>query len=69
MAVPPLLSCVPADVPPVPTLDAPTPLPAVALPPLPIVLELLALLEPEVLPLVLVVVLLSALRTPVPPSA
>lgn len=71
VAVPPLLSCVPAEVPPVPTLDAPTPLPAVALPPLPTVLELLALLpvEPDVLPLVLVVVLLSALRTPVPPSA
>jgi hypothetical protein len=71
VAVPPLLSCVPAEVPPVPTLEAPTPLPAVALPPLPMVLELLALLpvEPDVLPLVLVVVLLSALRTPVPPSA
>ena len=71
VAVPPLLSCVPAEEPPVPMLDAPTPLPAVALPPLPAELELPALLPdvPDVLPLVLVVVLLSALRTPVPPSA
>jgi hypothetical protein len=74
VAVPPLLFSVPADEPPVPVLDAPTPLPAVALPPLPTVLELLALLPflpdvPEVAPPVLVVVLLSALRTPVPPSA
>lgn len=74
VAVLPLLFSVPADVPPVPMLDAPTPLPAVALPPLPMVLELEALLPllflPDVLlPLVLVVVLLSALRTPVPPSA
>jgi hypothetical protein len=74
VAVPPLLSCVPAEEPPVPSVDALTPLPAVALPPLPVVLELLALPDgpdaPEVVaPFVLVVVLLSALRTPVPPSA
>ncbi|WP_228536300.1 hypothetical protein [Noviherbaspirillum malthae] len=53
-------------------LEAFTPLPAVAVPPPPIVLELLeAPLElPDALsPLVLVVVLLCALRTPVPPSA
>lgn len=74
-AVPPLLFFVPAEEPPVPSVDALTPLPAVALPPLPAVLALLALLfflpdVPEVVaPLVLVVVLLSALRTPVPPSA
>lgn len=61
VAVPPLLSCVPADDPPVPTVDALTPLPTV--------LALSPLLPevPDVLsPLVLVVVLLSALRTPVP---
>jgi hypothetical protein len=78
----PLLLCVPAEELPVPSLDAPTPLPAVALPPLPTVLELPVLPDvpvpevpevpdvPEVaLPSVLVVVLLCALRTPVPPSA
>lgn len=71
VAVPPVLFCVPADEPPVPSVEALTPLPAVALPPLPDVLELpAALLEPPVLtPLVLVVLLLCALRTPVPPSA
>lgn len=77
VAVPPLLSCVPAEEPPVPSVDALTPLPAVALPPLPTVLELLALppvpspveLPDVAVPSVLVVVLLSALRTPVPPSA
>lgn len=72
VAVPPLLFFVPADEPPVPKVDALTPLPAVALPPLPVVLALLLFLPdvPEVAePLVLVVVLLSALRTPVPPSA
>lgn len=78
LAVPPLLFCVCAEEPPVPRVDALTPLPAVALPPLPMVLELLVLpsLVPDVfaapdvpLPVVLVVVLLCALRTPVPPSA
>jgi hypothetical protein len=75
VAVPPLLFCVPAEEPPVPSVDAPTPLPAVALPPLPMELELPAL-PPDVpdvpdaaLPSVLVVVLLCALRTPVLPSA
>jgi hypothetical protein len=71
LAVAPLLFCVPAEEPPVPRVDAPTPLPAVALPPLPMVLELPVLLPevPDAVPSVLVVVLLCALRTPVPPSA
>ena len=60
-----------ADEPPVPTVDADTPLPAVALPPLPALLELPALPLPEPLasPSAEVVVVLCALRTPVPPSA
>ncbi len=69
LAVPLSASWVVADEPPVPTVDADTPLPAVALPPVPAVLLLAPALEPLVSPEVPVVVVLSALRTPVPPSA
>jgi hypothetical protein len=72
LAVVPSLLQVPADEPPVPTVDAPTPLPAVALPPLPIVLLLDALPpvpDAPLAPSVVVVVVLRALRTPVLPSA
>lgn len=70
-AVPPLLLRVPADEPPLPDVEALTPLPAVALPLLPLVLLLPAVLPapPALVPLVVVVLLLCALRTPVPPSA
>lgn len=70
VAVLPWLLSVPADEPPVPSVEADTPLPAVALPPLPTVLALpLPVSPPLVWPSVPVVVVLSALRTPVPPSA
>lgn len=73
LAVPLSVLCVVAEEPPVPRVDADTPLPAVALPPVPAVLELSALplpvVEPVAAPPVVVEVVLSALRTPVPPSA
>ena len=67
VAVLPELFWVPADEPPVPSVEALTPLPAVALPPLPVVLELPA--APLEVPVLVLLVLLCALRTPVPPSA
>jgi hypothetical protein len=72
LAVPPVLLRVPAEEPPLPDVEALTPLPALALPPLALVLALPAVplvLPVPLVPLVVVELLLCALRTPVPPSA